>query len=200
MKQDLQYLHESYDDMMSPSIRIIFISPDMPFINKLKQEIENPSSLSFIHYSSPSYLEEENSLNHFFIIIDVNHPEELEEGKKFISFLNEREKKFTWFFLESPQFPLQKKIPLHHLRLKNTFSLKGFLSSLSIKKSLSSQSHISLPDDGLDLKNIINNIENSLITQALEKTDGNKNKASRLLGINRTTLIEKMKKRNISPS
>jgi len=31
----------------------------------------------------------------------------------------------------------------------------------------------------------------------LEKTNGNKNKASKLLSINRTTLIEKMKKRNI---
>ena len=197
MKQDLQYLHESYDDMMSPSIRIIFISPDIPFINKLKHEIENPSFISFDHYSSPAYLEEENSLNHFLMIIDANHPEEFEEGKDLISFFNEKGKKFTWFFLESSQFSLQKKIPDHHRRFKKTFTLEGFLSSLSMQESSSFKMPISLPDDGLNLKNIINNIEKSLINQALKKTNGNKNKASRLLGINRTTLIEKMKKRNI---
>ncbi|MBP5295700.1 MAG: hypothetical protein J6Y94_00005, partial [Bacteriovoracaceae bacterium] len=34
-------------------------------------------------------------------------------------------------------------------------------------------------------------------TQALERTQGNKNQASRLLQLNRTTLIEKMKKKGL---
>ncbi|HBO84944.1 MAG TPA: hypothetical protein DD641_08250 [Deltaproteobacteria bacterium] len=37
--------------------------------------------------------------------------------------------------------------------------------------------------------------ERELIIKALEKARGVKNKAAQLLGINRTTLIEKMKKR-----
>ena len=54
-----------------------------------------------------------------------------------------------------------------------------------------------LPQDGIDLKEFISEIEDSLILQALQKTSGNKNQASKLLNLNRTTLIEKMKKKNI---
>ena len=54
---------------------------------------------------------------------------------------------------------------------------------------------ITLPQDGLDLKQILSDIEDSLINQALEITGGNKNQASKLLNLNRTTLIEKMKKK-----
>ncbi|WP_081653478.1 sigma-54 dependent transcriptional regulator [Bacteriovorax sp. DB6_IX] len=57
-----------------------------------------------------------------------------------------------------------------------------------------------LPDDGLDLKRFLTGVEESLIKQALDKTKGNKNQASKLLHMNRTTLIEKMKKRNITES
>lgn len=52
-----------------------------------------------------------------------------------------------------------------------------------------------LPQDGVDLKKILSDIEDSLILQALNLTDGNKNQASKLLCLNRTTLIEKMKKK-----
>lgn len=55
---------------------------------------------------------------------------------------------------------------------------------------------VALPDDGIDLRKTLNDIENSLISQALKRTEGNKNQASKLLKMNRTTLIEKMKKRN----
>ena len=56
---------------------------------------------------------------------------------------------------------------------------------------------VALPEQGLDLKKTISDLENSLITQALERTQGNKNQASRLLQLNRTTLIEKMKKKGL---
>lgn len=55
-------------------------------------------------------------------------------------------------------------------------------------------SHFNLPENGIDLKQYLHNIEGSLIKQALERTLGNKNQASKLLGMNRTTLIEKIKK------
>lgn len=56
---------------------------------------------------------------------------------------------------------------------------------------------ITLPESGIDLKQTLSNIEDSLILQALEHTSGNKNQASKLLSMNRTTLIEKMKKKQI---
>lgn len=59
------------------------------------------------------------------------------------------------------------------------------------------QSLIKLPNDGIDLKQALVDIENSLILQALELTAGNKNQASKLLKMNRTTLIEKMKKKGL---
>lgn len=57
------------------------------------------------------------------------------------------------------------------------------------------KSMIDLPSDGVDLKQLLSDIEDSLINQALEATGGNKNQASKLLSMNRTTLIEKMKKK-----
>ena len=54
-----------------------------------------------------------------------------------------------------------------------------------------------LPEVGVDLKQILSDIEDSLIMQAMNRTRGNKNQASKLLALNRTTLIEKMKKKNL---
>lgn len=56
---------------------------------------------------------------------------------------------------------------------------------------------LNLPDSGLDLKRVISDIEDSLIFQALERTNWNKNQASKLLSMNRTTLIEKIKKKSL---
>jgi two-component system response regulator PilR (NtrC family) len=55
-----------------------------------------------------------------------------------------------------------------------------------------------LPEEGVDLKRVISDIEDSLILQALGKTGGNKNQASKLLSLNRTTLIEKIKKKDLT--
>ncbi len=56
---------------------------------------------------------------------------------------------------------------------------------------------VTLPDDGIDLKQALADIEDSLIVQALDRTQGNKNQASKLLRMNRTTLIEKLKKKGM---
>ncbi|MCE3013365.1 MAG: sigma-54 dependent transcriptional regulator [Proteobacteria bacterium] len=63
--------------------------------------------------------------------------------------------------------------------------------------SLQYKTLFELPDQGVDLKTILSDIEDSLILQALGRTGGNKNQASKLLSLNRTTLIEKMKKKGI---
>lgn len=54
-----------------------------------------------------------------------------------------------------------------------------------------------LPKNGIDLKRVLSDIEDSLILQALDHTNGNKNQASKLLNLNRTTLIEKLKKKSL---
>lgn len=54
-----------------------------------------------------------------------------------------------------------------------------------------------LPPAGLDLKAIVTAFENHLVDQALARTHGNKNRASELLSMNRTTLVEKLRKRGM---
>jgi DNA-binding NtrC family response regulator len=54
-----------------------------------------------------------------------------------------------------------------------------------------------LPQTGLDLKAIVAAFENHLVDQALTRTNGNKNRASGLLSMNRTTLVEKLRKRGM---
>jgi len=54
-----------------------------------------------------------------------------------------------------------------------------------------------LPPDGLNLGEAVLAYENSLILQALERTGWNKNRASKMLQMNRTTLVEKLKKRGL---
>lgn len=55
-----------------------------------------------------------------------------------------------------------------------------------------------LPNDGLCLNSAVDDFENRLILQALERTGGNKKEAAILLNLKRTTLIEKLKKKNIN--
>jgi DNA-binding NtrC family response regulator len=54
-----------------------------------------------------------------------------------------------------------------------------------------------LPEAGLDLRELMNNFEDHILNQALGRTGGNKNKASELLRMNRTTLVEKLKKKQL---
>ncbi|MDA8325485.1 MAG: sigma 54-interacting transcriptional regulator, partial [Nitrospiraceae bacterium] len=57
--------------------------------------------------------------------------------------------------------------------------------------------NLNLSDSGLNLARTVEQMEKNLIQQALEKTGGVKSKAAKLLGLNRTTLIEKMKKMDL---
>ena len=50
---------------------------------------------------------------------------------------------------------------------------------------------------GLNLKDFLDAVEGRLIDEALSRAEGVKNQAAELLGIKRTTLIEKLKKRNL---
>lgn len=62
-----------------------------------------------------------------------------------------------------------------------------------------SAENISLPDSGVDFNTAVDSYENALIVQALEKTGWNRNQAATLLRLNRTTLVEKIKKKGLRP-
>ncbi len=54
-----------------------------------------------------------------------------------------------------------------------------------------------LPETGVDLFNAIDSYQNNLIRQALTRTAGNRNRAAQLLGLNRTTLVEMIRRRGL---
>ncbi|OGT99695.1 MAG: sigma-54-dependent Fis family transcriptional regulator [Geobacteraceae bacterium GWB2_52_12] len=55
-----------------------------------------------------------------------------------------------------------------------------------------------LPEAGICLNSAVEIFENRLILQALTRTGGNKKEAATLLNLKRTTLIEKLKKKNLA--
>ena len=57
-----------------------------------------------------------------------------------------------------------------------------------------SSNEVWFPEDGVDFDGYISGIELSLIKQSLERTQGNKRQAAKLLKLKRTTLIEKLKR------
>jgi len=63
-----------------------------------------------------------------------------------------------------------------------------------LQNGLKQSFFIGLPEGGINLKNAVEEFERGLITEALEKTNWVKNKAAGLLELNRTTLVEKIKK------
>jgi transcriptional regulator with PAS, ATPase and Fis domain len=63
----------------------------------------------------------------------------------------------------------------------------------------STTSGVALPDEGVDFDRYISGIERSLIQQSLDRTQGNKRQAAKLLNLKRTTLIEKLKRLEPQP-
>jgi transcriptional regulator with PAS, ATPase and Fis domain len=58
---------------------------------------------------------------------------------------------------------------------------------------------IEITDEGICLNSAVTEFEKALILQSLEKTKWVKNKAAKLLHLNRTTLVEKIKRHRIQP-
>ena len=53
------------------------------------------------------------------------------------------------------------------------------------------------PDGGVDLNARLAEYETELIKEALRRAGGNKTRAAKLLGLNRTTLVEKLKRKGL---
>ena len=59
---------------------------------------------------------------------------------------------------------------------------------------------VALPSEGVDLDGVLEKIENGFIQQALERSRGNKTLAAELLNLNRTTFIERLRKKGMLQS
>ncbi|MBM9537446.1 sigma-54 interaction domain-containing protein [Desulfobulbus alkaliphilus] len=57
--------------------------------------------------------------------------------------------------------------------------------------------HETWPESGIDFNGLVNDFETRLIVQALKMAQGNKKEAARLLNLKRTTLLEKIKKKEL---
>jgi transcriptional regulator with PAS, ATPase and Fis domain len=107
---------------------------------------------------------------------------------------------------------------IHHPWPGNIRELENLVERVSILKGsgtlevtdlpLKYKSHNSTPQDllmsdipmeGLDFNSTVDAFENNLILKALEKTGWNRNQAALLLRLNRTTLVEKIKKKGVRP-
>jgi transcriptional regulator with PAS, ATPase and Fis domain len=76
---------------------------------------------------------------------------------------------------ELPDYVVQNSLPQHH----------------------GTSGDVSLPLEGVDLDGFLERIENGFIHQALKRTRGNKTTAADLLNLNRTTFIERLRKKGM---
>jgi DNA-binding NtrC family response regulator len=66
--------------------------------------------------------------------------------------------------------------------------------------SVAAVATMDLPEEGFCLDAAVREFERDLITKALQKAEGVKNRAAQILGIKRTTLIEKLKRHSLFPA
>lgn len=70
-------------------------------------------------------------------------------------------------------------------------------SDLHLGDALDPELITTLPSQGVDFNDMVNRLEHRLISLALNATNGNKKAAAELLKLNRTTLVEKMRKKGL---
>ena len=85
------------------------------------------------------------------------------------------------------------------LKGRGTIDLEDLPGHISGQTGTPSRFQVHIPDMGLDFNSAVDSYENALILQALEKTGWNRNQAAILLRLNRTTLVEKIKKKGLRP-
>jgi len=102
---------------------------------------------------------------------------------------------------------LQKENARLTVQLKKAYDVTGHLNDVpgmrsvpmeTIAEASARRSSGGIAGNGINLKETINAMERNLVLQALERTGGVRSKAAQLLGLNRTTLIEKIKKMGIA--
>ena len=71
--------------------------------------------------------------------------------------------------------------------------------TVKIKENEVIRTSIEISQEGICLNSAVSEFEKALIFQSLEKTKWVKNKAAKLLHLNRTTLVEKIKRHHLQP-
>jgi transcriptional regulator with PAS, ATPase and Fis domain len=66
-----------------------------------------------------------------------------------------------------------------------------------VQRSSEQATNMALPASGMDLDRYLEKIENGFICQALERARGNKTLAAGMLNLNRTTFIERLRKKGL---
>ncbi len=80
------------------------------------------------------------------------------------------------------------------IRAQDVPELSGYLKSSGDATLLP---EFILPGDGIDIDQCIGRFQHEMMLQALERVDGNKTAAANLLGLNRTTFIERMRRHGL---
>ena len=77
------------------------------------------------------------------------------------------------------------------IRVNDLPELTGYMKPQVPEGSLRA---VTLPSDGIDIDRCIQRFQRDMMLQALERTHGNKTGAANLIGLNRTTFIERMRR------
>ncbi len=85
------------------------------------------------------------------------------------------------------------------LRGEGRISVRDLPANLINASSSNPTPTIEITDEGISLSNAVTDFEKALIIQSLEKTNWVKNQAAKLLQLNRTTLVEKIKRHQLQP-
>jgi sigma-54 dependent transcriptional regulator, flagellar regulatory protein len=85
------------------------------------------------------------------------------------------------------------------LKGNGRISSRDLPSELKHTKKIDSPELIEISEEGICLNSAVTEFEKALILQSLEKTKWVKNKAAKLLRLNRTTLVEKIKRHDLQP-
>ncbi len=83
------------------------------------------------------------------------------------------------------------------LKGEGIITLEDIPNKLMAPRGRDGVAYLVIPENGINLKDAVEEFENNLIVQALQKAQGVKNRAAQLLSLNRTTLVEKLKKKKI---
>ena len=83
---------------------------------------------------------------------------------------------------------------------RSQIELTDLARELQNQPDAAGDAQVWFPDEGIDFERYIEAVELSLIRRSLERTQGNKRQAAKLLNLKRTTLIEKLKRLEPPPA